>query len=258
VLPEQYGAFVRAALADAPSTVRKTTYAGRPAWRLDVETTPNAIVPELSGDHLAITVDRATGMPVRVVESKHGAVLRELRIEGLAVDPDLPASTFALGFTSGADVMRSDDGFRRVPLSQVAAAVGYRPLVPASVPDGYRLAEVAVAREAAPTGKEGGNPPSRMVVSLSYRRGVDQFLVTTRLRGDGSWSDPLASPEGYTDTPATARIAAGALAGTDARVVVSAQSAPHLWALTDELVVTVGGDLTRAELTRVAGSLERG
>jgi hypothetical protein len=30
---------------------------------------------------------------------------------------------------------------------------------------------------------------------------------------------------------------------------------PHLWAQTDELVVTVGGDLSRAELVRVAESL---
>jgi hypothetical protein len=151
--------------------------------------------------------------------------------------------------------MRSDDGFRRVPLAGVAAAAGYRPLVPAWLPAGYHLAEVAVAREAAPTGKEGGNPASRMAVSLSYRRGVDQFLVTTRLRGDGTWSDPLASPEGYVDTPAPVSLAAGALAGADAQLDVSPQTVPHLWALTGSLVVTVGGDLDRAELTRVAASL---
>jgi hypothetical protein len=255
VLPEQYGAFVRAALADAPSSVTQTTYDGRPAWRLDVDTAPNAIVPELTGDHLAITVDRATAMPLRVIESTRGAVLRELRIEDLAVDPHLPASTFELAFPAGADVMRSDDGFRRLPLSEVAASVGYRPLVPSWVPDGYRLAEVAVAREAAATGKEGGNPPSRMVVSLSYRRGVDQFVVTTRVRGGGSWSDPLASPEGYTDTPEHVAPAHGALAGADAQLVLSPHTTPHLWALTDRLVVTVGGDLDRRELVRIATSL---
>jgi hypothetical protein len=255
VLPEQYGAFVNAALADAPSSVGETTYEGRPAWRLDVHTTPNAIVPELSGDHLSITVDRASGLPVRVVESKQGSVLRELRVERLTVDPALPASAFQLAFPAGAEVARSDDGFRRTSLDQVAAAVGYRPLVPSWLPDGYRLAEVAVARDAAPTGKEGGNPPSRMVVSLSYRRGTDQFLVTTRLRGDGSWSDPLAGPEGYIDTPTRTRLAAGALAGAEASVVISAHTSPHLWALGDELVVTVGGDLSRTELTRVADSL---
>jgi hypothetical protein len=257
VLPEQYGAFVRAALADTPSSVAQTTYDGRAAWQLEADTTPNAIVPDLSGDHLAITVDRGTGMPVRIVESKHGAILRELRIESLAINANLPAHTFSLAFPAGAVVMRSDDGFRRVSLDRVAAAIGYRPLVPTWVPDGYRLAEVAIARDAGATGKEGGNPPSRMVVSLSYRRGLDQFLVTTRLRGDGTWNDPLGSPEGYSDTPTTTPLTAGTLAGTDAEVVVSAQTEPHLWATSDSLVITVGGDLDRQDLTRVAGSLGR-
>jgi hypothetical protein len=255
VLPEQYAAFVHAALADAPSSVELTTYDGRPAWRLDVDTTPNAIASELSGDHLSLTVDRATGMPVRIVESKDGAVLRVLRIQNLEVDPASSAGEFALDFPAGAEVMRSDDGFRRTSLDRVAAAVGYRPLVPAWTPAGYRLAEVAVAREAAPTGKEGGNPPSARVVSLDYRRGIDEFLVTTRLRGDGTWSDPLASPEGFTDTPRQSTLTTGALADADARVVVSPQTSPHLWALGDKLVVTIGGDLNRTELLRIASSL---
>ena len=38
--------------------------------------------------------------------------------------------------------MRSDAGFRRVGLGEVAAAVGYAPLVPAWTPGGYELAEV--------------------------------------------------------------------------------------------------------------------
>ena len=252
VLPEQYGAFVRAALADAPSSVRTATYAGRPAWQLEVDTVPNAIVPDSSGDHLSITVDEESGLPVRIVETKHGAVLRELHIEQLSVDPTLPAGTFELAFPAGAEVMRSDDGFRRVALGGVARAVGYAPLVPAWIPAGYHLAEVAVARDSAPTGKEGGNPASRMVVSLSYRRGIDQFLVTTRLRGDGSWSDPLSSPEGFVDTPEHVSLAGG----TGAQVVVSPHTIPHLWTLTDSLVVSVGGDLSRGELIRVADSLE--
>jgi hypothetical protein len=256
VLPEEYGAYVRAALDDTPSSVRATTYAGRPAWRLEVDVTPNAIVPGLSGDRLAITVDRETGMPVSIAESKRGITLRNLRIEQLAVNRALDAGTFRLAFPAGSDVSQSDDGFRRVPLAALSAAVPYRPLVPTWLPAGYRLSEVAVADRAAPTGKEGGNPPSVDVVSLSYRRGLDQVIVTTRLRHGGAWSDPLASPEGYTDAPEQLDLAGGALAGADVRVVVSPHTTPHLWALTDELVVTVGGDLDRSELTRVAASLE--
>jgi hypothetical protein len=50
-------------------------------------------------------------------------------------------------------------------------------------------------------------------------------------------------------------LTAGALAGTEAHLVVSAHTTPHLWALTDALVLTVGGDLSRPELTKVANSL---
>jgi hypothetical protein len=255
ILPDELGAYVRAALAAKDPSVREVAYDGRPAWRLEIATVPNAIAPELSGDALAVTVDRSTGMPVHIVERKHRVVLRELRIKELSVDASLPASTFRLRFPGGAEVMRSDDGFRPVALERVAGLIGYRPLVPASVPQGFRLAAVAVARESAPTGKEGGNPQSRMVVSLAYRRGLDKFLVTTRLRGSDAWSDPLASPEGFVDHPETVSIPSGALAGTDAELVVSPQTAPHVWALTDHLVVTVGGDLTRNELELVAGSL---
>jgi hypothetical protein len=255
ILPDELGAYVRAALAASNPSVHDITYDGRPAWRLDVATIPNAIAPELSGDALAVTVDRESGMPLQIIERKNGAVLRELRIERLVVDAPLPASTFQLRFPNGADVMRSDDGFRRVPLDQIASTVGYRTLVPSFVPPGYRLAEVAVARESAPTGKEGGNPPSRMVVSLSYRRGTDQFVVTTRLRGNGTWSDPLASPEGFVDHAQTPAIRSGALAGSDAQLVLSPHTVPHIWALTDQLVVTIGGDLTQRELELVANSL---
>jgi hypothetical protein len=253
--PPDLGAYVRAALAARDPGVRNVVFDGRPAWRLDVETVPNAVAPELSGDELQVTVDRRTGMPVRVVERKHGAVLRTLRLEQVAVDTTPSAGAFHARFPAGAEVMRSDDGFRRVPLAQAAGAVGYRPLVPDWVPAGYELADVAVARESAPTGKEGGNPQSRDVVSLSYRRGLDQFLVTTRLRGNGTWSDPLASGEGFVDHPEHVDLPAGALAGSGAELVLSPRALPHLWATTDELVVTVGGDLSRSELTRVAASL---
>jgi hypothetical protein len=255
LLPDEFADYVRGALASGSPAVQETTYRGRPAWRLDVDTVPNKIVPELSGDRFRITVDQETGMPVQVVELKHGSVLRELSIEQLHVNEDVPPSTFRLAFPAGAEVMRSDEGFRRVGLADVAGAAGYAPLVPTWVPDGYRLAEVAVAREGAPTGKEGGNPQSEQVVSLSYRKGLDRFLVTTRLRGGGSWSDPLASGEGFVDHPQHVTFDAGALHGADAELLLTPRAVPHVWALTGSLVVTVGGDLSGNELLRVAGSL---
>lgn len=255
LLPGELGAYVRALLAAGDPSVREVTYERRPAWRVEIETVPNSIVPSFSGDRLELTVDRETGLPVRVVETKAGAVVHELRVEQLGVDEALPADTFRLSFPPGAEVMRSDDGFRRLPLAEVEAAVGYAPLVPAHVPDGYSLAEVGVAAEAGPTGTEAGNPPSRMVVSLAYRRGLDRFVVTTRLAGSGEWSDPLASGEGYVDHPEPVALGTGALRGSDARLVLSPRGVPHLWSVAEGLVVTVAGDLSRDELESVAGSL---
>ncbi len=248
ILPAEFAAYVRAALDARDLAVRLVTYRGRPAWRLDVAAARPALDPALSGGAFQITVDRATGMPVRVDELQHGAVLRELRITGLAIDRTLPADAFRLAFPAGADVARSDDGFRRVSLAEAARGVGYAPLVPATVPGGYRLVEVATARTAAPVG---GNPASRMVVSLAYRRGLDQFVVTTRLRDDASWSDPFAAQA----RAATVPIDRGALSGARAHVVLVPGATPQVWASTARLVVTIAGDLSRQELVEIASSL---
>jgi hypothetical protein len=237
--------------------VRETVHTGRPAWRLDIDVVPNAIVPEFSGDHLEIVVDRETGIPVRVVETRNGEFRRELRIEGLAVNAEPAPGAFALEFPPGAEVMESDEGFRRVELGAVEGLAGYEPLVPAWVPEGYELAEVAVAQEAFPTGAEAGNAVSRKVVSLAYRRGLDRFLVTTRLALGASWDDPLATGEGFVDEPERITIRRGALAGMEAELLIAPRSLPHVWALAADLVVTVGGDLSRAELIRVTESLAR-
>jgi hypothetical protein len=152
-------------------------------------------------------------------------------------------------------------GFRRVELDQIDQIVGYDPLVPAWLPVGYRPAEVAVhPASGTPRGVEGSNPPSTDVVSLSHRPGLDQMLVTARRRDvpgwrDG-WMDPLATGEGYRDRPERVALSRGGLSGVEAKLLLVPRNVPHLWAFGDELVVTVSGDLTRAGLLRVAGSLE--
>jgi hypothetical protein len=251
VIPDELSAYVRAALAAGDAAVRDVTYAGRPAWELDVHTIPNAIAGELSGDDVTITVDRTTGLPVRVAERKDGSVIRGLRIEDVQADRTLSARTFQLVFPAGVDVLRSNDGFRQVALDAVEPTVGYRPLVPAFVPDGYHLSRVAVAAAAAPAGLAETNPASRQVVSLSYRRGIERLVITTRLRGAGTWSDPLASPAGFVDRPE--RVDLGS--GHAGELVVSPHALPHVWALEGGLVVTVAGDLSAAELLQVARSL---
>lgn len=262
LLQTDFGALVRAFLAADDPRVVVTEYEGRPAWRLDVPAQVNRIVPEFSGDAFSIWVDQETHIPVRIVESKNGRVLDELRIEKLAVNPRLRPRDLTVRFPAGVEVMRSDDGFRRTELGEVAGAVGYEPLVPSWLPEGFSPAEVAVAGgTGVPTGVEGGNPPSTDVVSLSFRRGFDQIVVTTRLRDvpgfPGEWADPLATGEGFVDRPERVVLRRGALSDVEANVLVVPRNIPHLWALADELVVTVAGDLSRDELVRVAESLGR-
>jgi hypothetical protein len=65
----------------------------------------------------------------------------------------------------------------------------------------------------------------------------------------------LASGEGFIDRPETVTLASGAFAGAKAEILIDPRSVPHLWAMTDSLVLTVSGDLTRDELLAVAESL---
>jgi hypothetical protein len=260
ILYKDYAALVRAFLAADDPRVVVTEYAGRAAWRLDVPVQVSRIVPEYSGDEFSIWVDQESGIPVRIVERKNGRPRNEVRIEKLAVDAP-GARVRPVRFPAGMEVTRSDGGFRRTSLDGVQAAVGYAPLVPAWLPEGFELAEVAVGPgEVGFTGAEAGNPPSTDVVSLSFRRGFDQIVVTTRLRNvpgfPQEWADPLATGEGFVDRPQKVELRRGVLSGVEANVLVVPRNIPHLWAQTDDLVVTVGGDLGREELIRVAESLE--
>lgn len=260
LLQRDLGAVVRALEAANDPRVQTGTYEDRSVWKVNVPVPSNALYPD--ADRFEITIDQETGIPILVVATLDGEFKSELRVEKLAVDSALGANDFELRFPHGMPVQRTDAGFRRVSLDEVAAEVGYPPLVPSSVPDGYRLAEIAVARRSMQTGVEASNPISRDVVSLSYRRGLDQFIVTTRRRHvpgfPDEWSDPLATGEGFRDKPENITLAGGELSGLSADLLIVPRNIPHLWILTDELVVTVSGDLSRAELISVAESLRRG
>jgi outer membrane lipoprotein-sorting protein len=256
VLVRDLGSVVRAMLAADDPSVAEASFEGRAVWVLSANVEPNRL-STVSGDHIEVTVDQQTGFPVKVSESKEGRLLQEVRLEGVQIDPVLAADQFTLSFPEGVEVERNDQGFRRVSLGEVAGVVGYHPLVPDVVPEGYRLTEIAVSREGGPTGKEGMNPVTGGVVSLAYRRGFDRVIVTTRLVGDDPslWSDPLASGEGFVDNPEKLTLDAGSFAGSKAELLVDPRAVPHLWATNGTLVLTVSGDLTRAELLAVAESL---
>lgn len=257
LLDRHLGAVVRALAVGADATVEEITYRGRPAWLLQTDIRVNRIGGTDSPDHLSVTVDQETGFPVRTVATRGERRVWTTRINRLRLNTDMPDDTFDLELPPDAEVFTSDLGFRRVALDEVEDRTGYAPLVPRDVPDGYILSEVAVGTKPSPTGTEAGNPAMRDVVALSYRRGLAQFIVTTRPAGGNPsrWDDPLATGEGYVDNPDTVRFSDGALEGNSGELLIDPLAVPHVWSVTDELVVTVSGDLTRAELIRVAESL---
>jgi outer membrane lipoprotein-sorting protein len=238
LLARELGAVARALAVAGDTRVREATVEDRNVWLLDVRVVPNTIYAD--ADRLTATVDRETGFPLRVRAMLKGELRSELRLEQLVVGGSLPDDAFLLRFPQGAEILRTDAGFANVSLEDARRVVGYAPLVPAQVPDGFRLATVAVASE---------TEASRAVVSLSYRRGLQQCTVTTRLRGGGTPRDPF-TVAGVVVAPEPVRVG-----GAAAKLVLDPRSVPHVWWAGQRLVVTVAGDLTRAELLAVAESL---
>jgi hypothetical protein len=257
VLERHFGAVVRALLAAQDPSVEEDILGGRKVWVLDTALQSN-LLSDISSDHIQVTVDEETGFPVKITESLRGRPVRELRLENLQIDPQLTANTFTDLLPQGTEVIAQDDHFRRVDLAEAQAQVGYTPLVPSWMPDGFVLRAVAVATESQTTGKEGMNPVSRGVVSMIYGRGFDRLVISTRLVGVDrlAWSDPLASGEGFIDEPQKVVLAGGAFGGQEAELLIDPRSTPHIWSTNSRLVLTVAGDLSGSELQRVAESMQ--
>jgi hypothetical protein len=194
VLSRSLGSLVRSFLTtDADVPVTETDFEGRGGWSLVV---PLNVLGRVMGE-LDVTVDRQTGIPLRIVETElrtngERVLAREVRVTNLRVDEPVNPETFNPPFPTGTAAPNPvDRGYRRVPQREVVTAVGYQPLLPESVPSGYKLTEIAVARDGAATA--GGNPPSRNVVSMAFQRGFDRFVLTTTETGPdrGRWIDPF-------------------------------------------------------------------
>jgi hypothetical protein len=101
-----------------------------------------------------------------------------------------------------------------------------------------------------------GDRWTRGVISLSYRRGFDQLVVTTRRAGGdpSRWSDPLDL--GLEEGGEPLELTSGALAGSRGELVLGPRELPHLWTVGEGRLLTVAGPLSRDELLRVAESLE--
>ena len=146
------------------------------------------------------------------------------------------------------------------------------------MPPGFRLASSTYA--ASNTWKKDGGPwqpePDSASVSLAYRRGFDVVYVSSSLAKteSGSSSSGGKTYAGHFDDPFVqlygpawsylksrtrdVRLRSGPFDGETAHIVVDPSVLPHLWVTNGGNTVTVSGDLSAADMVRVAESLRRG
>lgn len=252
---------VAARAAARDPQVTDTEYEGRPAWRWRTAAPPNPSAG-LAARRLEVVVDKETKLPVRVVEGTDGGEGVERHVEGLRVDKGgidpaeldvIPAGAEAKVHTGG------DRRYRSVDDGDVATLLGYTPYRPSFVPRGFRPVLVAVNPDGAASGSEASNPQAGPLLTLQYRRGFESITITVRPAGDdpSAWIDPLLG-EGQEVQPQAVTIRGGAFRGARAERMVAAvtpATPPHLWLISDGLVVTVSGTLSGDELVKVAESL---
>ncbi len=227
---------------------------GRDAVLYEASVVPNGIGG--GPDRITVAVDAETGAILDYRASFEGqeqsslvATSFEVFTDRLDVFtlPDLPAPTFSY-----------DQGFQRPTIDQITGLVGYTPLLPAVVPDGYTLDAVAVVPGQSDifTGAEGSNPPSIDIVHARYRNGWRTVTVATRRVGDQPdfWIDPF-SGEGQFYERFEVEVTGGSFAGQVAELSTAPETVPHVWLRSDEFVVTVTGPLRDFELIDIVNSL---
>ena len=253
---------LRSVLANpAGATVVEETRDDVPVLVID---TPIPRVTEPAPDRARLAVNPDTNLPVAVSFLVGDQPWEDIRIDNLAVDAPLGPENFVVPVPDDAAITPADGGFRRVASpAEATAAAGYAAAVPAYIPDGFKLAEVAVAAQAqspGATNPDGAQAPAQVaqgIIALSYRRGFEQMMVTTR-QGvtpiTQQWTDPFGTVPGVEGRPV--ELESGRFDGVTAESVQGQPAMPHLWGHTDELVFTVSSILPPDELTRVTESLD--
>jgi hypothetical protein len=253
----------RAVLADpSAATVAEETRDGQPVLVVDTPLLTVGTDPQPDRARLAVSPD--TRLPVAVSFLIGGQPWEDVRVDNLAVDAPLGAENFVIPLPGTTRLTPIDGGFRRVASpAEATAAVGYAASVPAYIPSGFKLAEVAVAGQAqspGATNDDGTQAPAQVaqgVVFLSYRRGFEQMVVATR-RGvtpvSDRWTDPFGTTPGVEGR--AVELDSGRFDGVTVASIQTPPAMPHLWGRTEELVFTVSGILPADELTRIANSLD--
>lgn len=263
---------LRSLMADHPDiAVADMTYQGRPATKVAVQAADGgpaweAIVDKEYGVTLAVRVVKegsGDNVNIQAFHVERLRVNRPLSASTFAISPDYRSSVTARARASGAPkvkVLNMAEGAPAVHSyapAELARAASGTELVPRTVPAGYRLVEVARS------GDDHRNP-----VALIYRRGVSEFVVWSGARvanGDypadsgatnargiamfdrSTWPNPLGAE--------FVVVHGGVLDGAPAALLlgVGSPAIAQIWTATR--AISIDGDLSRAELLAIAGSM---
>ena len=165
--------------------------------------------------------------------------------------------------------IRQDDGFRRLPIDEVASATGRAVLVPGWLPDGFQLGIVAVKEKQGVYGH--GDAPGRPlagsgIVMMRYDAGFQAITISTRELDPHVTSeryslatDPFIGDKwpGWPDARTDIEVTGGAFAGARGNVVIAPLTIPHLWAVKDGMLLTVAGDASAEDLIAIANPIDR-
>jgi hypothetical protein len=248
------GDFVLALARAGDNRVAAATLSGRPTWHYD-----GPIVQDRLGDgspnHAVADVDQASGVLLRLTLTGP-KVTTAFSASDITTSDQADRSRYQLNPPAGARTTTFSIGFVPKTLDEAAASgLPYDLLVPRLVPSGFEPQSVSVDKDvASSSGPEGMNPPATSVVAMTWRNGAQEFTVTLRPKGADQWDDPLGA-EGLMLDAQPVRLALEGRPELEGTVAVDAPIRPHLWGITGDVVVTVSGDLPRAELEAVAGSL---
>ncbi len=248
---------VRGLASAKDPSLKDVTFNDRPAWRLEVD----GIIDELGvgPDHWVVTLDKETAFPVRVYGTYKGQPAEDNVVSKLQVNQDFTPAQLKVQFPKNAEPQHTTGPYKRVQLGQVEKTVGYKAFIPASLPSGFGLGEISVAKDAGPGGPEGSNANNKNIVFTTYRKGLQQIVVTTRLSANAgqTWNDPLS----YEGEPASPKedvvLQGGAFNGVKATLRVKGKSIPHVWAIGAHYLLTVSGDASRDDLVDIAQSLQQ-
>lgn len=225
------------------------------AWRFR-RTLPTG--PDGSDEAWTVLLRRSDSLPLRVQRSSGSTAVLSVTYRSWAPSTEVADGLFDQPMLANSVTTKTDHGFARVGLADTSIVGRGAAVTPAVVPSGFTLADVAVRGEAPPDEKttgDGANPAGANIVALGYQRGPERISVTARdIGGDASaWSDPFVRSPGAITEQLT--IGDGRYNQIRVELVTEGDGSAHLWGIADDVLFTVGGDLTPDEAVRLVSSM---